>query len=334
MSSPPMNQGDPLMSNDIGMSPTGHGEGPPSDTATPGPRPGVCWFSGRGECRSTVGSVEEITIGARGFEFPALVAGPADGPLIMMLHGLPRNRWEWHHQIPALAGLGFRVVAPDLRGFSAGARPEGVDSYHVDEYVADVLAIADMTAGEQRPFHLMATSIGASMAWVLAARHASRVLSLVCINIPHPGALAAASVGRERTPDDQRERFSYIREARKEGNERAMFEAMLSAQGVAPAESEPYRRALDDDDVLRTVFHYYRALPLWARDRVEPVSVPTTFIWPTGSDNVSPAAIEAMPKWVTGSYALHVVEDVHQPVLQAAPEVMIELLVAHLAQHA
>ena len=165
-------------------------------------------------------------------------------------------------------------------------------------------------------------------------RHAARVLSLVCINIPHPGALAAASVGRERTPDDQRERFSYIREARKEGNERAMFEAMLSAQGVAPAESEPYRRALDDDDVLRTVFHYYRALPLWSRDRVEPVSAPTTFIWPTGSDNVSPAAIEAMPNWVTGPYALHVVEDVHQPVLQAAPEVMNELLVAHLAQHA
>jgi len=322
------------MSNDIGMSPTGHGEGPPSDTATPGPRPGVCWFSGRGECRSTVGSVEEITIGARGFEFPALVAGPADGPLIMMLHGLPRNRWEWHHQIPALAGLGFRVVAPDLRGFSAGARPEGVDFYHVDEYVADVLAIADMTAGEQRPFHLMATSIGASMAWVLAARHASRVLSLVCINIPHPGALAAASVGRERRAGDQRERFSYIREARKEGNERAMFEAMLSAQGVEPDESEPYRRALDDDDVLRTVFHYYRALPLWSSDRVEPVSAPTTFIWPTGSGNVSPAAIEAMPEWVTGPYALHVVEDVHQPVLQAAPEVMIELLVAHLAEHA
>ena len=278
--------------------------------------------------------MEEITIGARGFEFPALVAGPADGPLIMMLHGLPRNRWEWHHQIPALAGLGFRVVAPDLRGFSAGARPEGVDFYHVDEYVADVLAIADMTVGEQRPFHLMATSIGASMAWVLAARHASRVLSLVCINIPHPGALAAASVGRERRAGDQRERFSYIREARKEGNERAMFEAMLSAQGVEPDESEPYRRALDDDDVLRTVFHYYRALPLWSSDRVEPVSAPTTFIWPTGSGNVSPAAIEAMPEWVTGPYSLHVVEDVHQPVLQAAPEVMIELLVAHLAEHA
>ena len=92
--------------------------------------------------------MEEITIAVRGLKFPALAAGPADGPLIMMLHGLPRNRWEWHHQIPVLAGLGYRVVAPHLRGFSAGARPEGVDSYHVDEYVADALAIADLGAAE------------------------------------------------------------------------------------------------------------------------------------------------------------------------------------------
>ena len=278
--------------------------------------------------------MDESTIQARGLEFPALVGGPDDGALIVMLHGLPRNRWEWHHQVPVLAAMGFRVVAPDLRGFSAGARPEGIESYHVDEYVADTLAIADAVAGEGRPFHLMGTSIGASMAWVLAAQYPERVSSLVCINIPHPGALAAASAGRERGPDDQRERFSYIREARKEGNERAMFEAMLSAQGVEPAESEPYRRALDDDDVLRTVFHYYRALPLWSREPVPPVSMPTTFIWPTGSDNVAPAAIDALPDWVIGPYTLHVVADVHQPVLQAAPDVMNDFLVAHLEQHA
>ena len=275
--------------------------------------------------------MQEITIEARGLQFPALVDGPKDGPLVVMLHGLPRNRWEWHHQIPSVAALGHHVVAPDLRGFSHGARPEGVEAYHVDEYVADTLAIADEVAGRDAPFHLMATSIGASMAWVLAARFPERVRSLVCINIPHPGALATASAGTEGARGDQRDRFSYIRQARQEGNERAMFESMLATQGVDPAESEPYRRALDDDDVLRTVFNYYRALPLWSRDPLPPVPMATTFIWPTGSANVSPMAIDAMPEWVTGPYALHIVEDVHQPVLQAAPGVMTELLVEHLS---
>ncbi len=63
--------------------------------------------------------------------FQALADGPEDGPLLLLLHGLPRNRWEWHHQIPAMAEKGFRAVAPDLRGFCPGARPEGVEMYRV-----------------------------------------------------------------------------------------------------------------------------------------------------------------------------------------------------------
>jgi len=104
--------------------------------------------------------------------FRALCDGPEDGRLLLLLHGLPRNRWEWHHQIPPMAELGFRVVAPDLRGFCPGARPESVETYHVKEYAQDVLEIADSLGHTGRPFHLMGTSIGATMAWWLAANSA------------------------------------------------------------------------------------------------------------------------------------------------------------------
>ena len=57
--------------------------------------------------------MKEIEIEARCMSFQALADGPEDGPLLLLLHGLPRNRWEWHHQIPAMAEMGFRVVAPD-----------------------------------------------------------------------------------------------------------------------------------------------------------------------------------------------------------------------------
>ena len=135
-------------------------------------------------------AVSELQINARSMTFDALCAGAEGDPLLILLHGLPRNRWEWHHQIAPMAELGFRVVAPDLRGFCAGARPQGVEAYHVDEYAQDVLAIADAVGSAGKPFHLMGTSIGASMAWWLAGRYAERVATLVCINIPHPGALA------------------------------------------------------------------------------------------------------------------------------------------------
>jgi pimeloyl-ACP methyl ester carboxylesterase len=279
-------------------------------------------------------AVSEIQIYARGMIFDALADGPDDGPLLILLHGLPRNRWEWHHQIPPLADLGFRVVAPDLRGFCAGARPDGVEAYHVDEYAQDVLAIADALGRAGQPFHLMGTSIGASMAWWLAGRYSDRVATLVCINIPHPGALAEGRAAATPADDGQSKKFSYIREAAKEGNERMMFEGMLATQGVPPEESEPYRTALDDDEALVAVFNYYRAIPLWGAEPLAAAPMPTLFIWPTGSQNVASASIEANANWVTGPYRLEIVEDVHQPALQAAPERMTPLLLEHLTEHA
>jgi pimeloyl-ACP methyl ester carboxylesterase len=238
--------------------------------------------------------LKEVEIEARGMTFQALADGPVDGPLLLLLHGLPRNRWEWHHQIPAMAEMGFRAVAPDLRGFCPGARPEGVEAYHVKEYAQDVLEIADALGHAGRPFRSKT----------------------------------------ETSAEGQQEKFSYIRESAREGNERNMFEAMLAAQGVSPEESEPYRKALDSDEALRAVYNYYRAIPLWMRERLDPVPMPTLFIWPTGSTNVAAASIEANANWVKGPYRLEIVEDVHQPVLQAAPERMTRLLLEHLSEHA
>jgi pimeloyl-ACP methyl ester carboxylesterase len=59
--------------------------------------------------------MHEIEVDARGMTFTGLADGPDDGPLVMLLHGLPRNSWEWHHQIPKNAARGYRVVAYDLR---------------------------------------------------------------------------------------------------------------------------------------------------------------------------------------------------------------------------
>jgi pimeloyl-ACP methyl ester carboxylesterase len=59
-------------------------------------------------------TLKTIEIEARGLTFTGLADGPGEGPLLILLHGLPRNSWEWHHQIPAMAGMGFHTVAPDL----------------------------------------------------------------------------------------------------------------------------------------------------------------------------------------------------------------------------
>lgn len=278
--------------------------------------------------------MKTIEIEARGFTFEALADGPEDGPLLILLHGLPRNSWEWHHQIPPMAAMGFRTVAPDLRGFCAGARPQGVEAYHIKEYAADILAIADALGGEGAPFHLMGTSIGATMAWRIAAENPERVPTLVCMNIPHQGAFFEASQKSDANAKEQREKFSYFKASSKDGNERAMFHRMLDKQGMPVEETEPYRTALDSDEALEAVYNYYRAIPLWQRDRLAKCPMPTLFIWPPGSGNVSRAAAEACGNQVTGPYRFEVLEGVHQPILQAAPEKLTAMLLAHLAEHA
>jgi pimeloyl-ACP methyl ester carboxylesterase len=74
--------------------------------------------------------------------FTATAAGPAGGPLVLLLHGYPQTRHTWRHQVPALGAAGYRAVAPDQRGYSPGVRPDpakGLDAYAIDRLVQDVL---------------------------------------------------------------------------------------------------------------------------------------------------------------------------------------------------
>ncbi|MHA2008504.1 MAG: alpha/beta fold hydrolase [Promethearchaeota archaeon] len=277
-------------------------------------------------------NMNRIQIKARGFTFDAWSDGPEEGPLLLLLHGLPRTSWEWHHQIPKLAEAGFQTVAPDLRGYCPGARPKGVKAYVVDEFAQDILAIADQLGWSDRPFHLMATSIGSVIAWWLAGNYPQRVATLACINIPHQMALL--EVMKTRAADKQRKGFSYFSNFRKEGMELQNFESALKRIGLPSEETDPYREALNSEEALRAVFHWYRAIPLWASQPLEPVVMPTLFIWPPKAGNVSREAAEVNAHYVKGPYRFEVLENALNFALQMEPERITQLLLEHLAEHA
>src|SRR4051812_22110229 len=94
---------------------------------------------------------ETLEIPVGDMTFTARAAGPDTGRLVLLLHGFPESSWSWRSQLTALAGAGYRVVAPDQRGYSAGARPEGKEHYAIPHLVADVVAMADWIGGHQ--FH-------------------------------------------------------------------------------------------------------------------------------------------------------------------------------------
>src|SRR4030088_275373 len=91
-----------------------------------------------------------------GLTFTADVAGPAEGPLVLLLHGFPESRHSWRAALPALAHPGYRSGAPRQRGSSAGARPDPAElsSYALAKLVNDAIEIVAAAGHEGRRFHL------------------------------------------------------------------------------------------------------------------------------------------------------------------------------------
>ena len=118
------------------------------------------------------------------------VAVGGSGTPVVLLHGFPQTAACWIRVAQALAAVGYRVLAPDQRGYSPGARPAAVRTYRMPELVADVLALAE-AAGAAR-FHLVGHDWGGAVAWALAGRHPERVATLTSVSTPHPRGLAAA----------------------------------------------------------------------------------------------------------------------------------------------
>src|SRR5207302_10622286 len=117
----------------------------------------------------------------------AVAAGPRDGPVIMLLHGFPGIWYGWRKQIEPLATAGFRVIAPDQRGYNLSSKPRGVASYALKELVSDVIAIADQLG--QESLFLAGHDWGAAVAWCTALLHPERIAKLVIVNVTHPSVL-------------------------------------------------------------------------------------------------------------------------------------------------
>lgn len=264
------------------------------------------------------------------------VAGPEDGPLVVLLHGFPQTRHTWHDQLPALAEAGFRAVAPDQRGYSTGLRPAAIEEYHVDDLVADVLAIIDLYGSRA---HVVGHDWGGQVAWLTAARHPERLLSLTVLSRPHPAAFAAAFT----SDPGQAERSKHHR--RFDDPETAdllladdahRLRRLLGASGVPPADVDQYLTVLGDRDALDAALNWYRAATgagLRAADTPS-VDVATLYLWGTEDQSVGRIAAEATAAHVTGPYELVEIEGAgHFLTDDGASDIVTAALLQHLQAH-
>ena len=128
--------------------------------------------------------ISHATVATNGISLHVAQAGPPDGPLLLLLHGFPEYWGAWGKTIPALAQAGFRVWAPDQRGYNLSDKPQGAAAYTLDHLSGDILGLMDAAGAAQAA--IVGHDWGASVAWWTANRSPERVSQLVAINAPHP----------------------------------------------------------------------------------------------------------------------------------------------------
>jgi pimeloyl-ACP methyl ester carboxylesterase len=133
-------------------------------------------------------AIRTRTVRANGLDFVIDEAGDGDA-VALLLHGFPESRRSWRAQLPLLAGLGWRAVAPDMRGYGGSSRPRAREAYRMEHLIADAAGLFDALGARRRL--LIAHDWGGIIAWAFAAEKARALDGLVILNAPHPSAYAA-----------------------------------------------------------------------------------------------------------------------------------------------
>jgi pimeloyl-ACP methyl ester carboxylesterase len=268
----------------------------------------------------TFDQLESVPVGDLTFDVRML--GPADGAPVMLLHGFPETSLSWSAVAPALAGAGFRVVAPDQRGYSPDARPKDVADYAIEHLVDDVLGLAD--ALDLGAFHLVGHDWGAAVGWAVAAHHGDRLRTLTAASVPHLAAYNMALRGDA----DQQERSSYIGLLRQEGKaEEVLAEddgrrlRAMYAGKIPPAHVDAYVDLLLQPEALTAALAWYRAMTAALAD-LPSVSVPTTYVWSDGDGAIGRASAEGCEEHVTGPFTFVELPGVSHWIPEEAPAVL------------
>lgn len=278
--------------------------------------------------------IEHRIVLANGMALHVAQAGPADGPLVILLHGFPEFWFGWRELIEPLASAGFRVIAPDQRGYNLSAKPRGAPAYRLDPLADDIFALAEAVG--RKSFSLVGHDWGASVAWWMATRRPAPIERMAILNAPHPAVWL-----KSMTEDPaQRKKSQYVQMLRtpwlpelmvRAGGYRGLADAFKSStrpEAFGAEAMAAYQAAWRQPGALTAMLNWYRAL--FAQDLTVPptgsILTPTLVIWGDRDDFAEPGLAEASAALCANARVLHLPEATHWVAHDKPDEVRAALL--------
>jgi pimeloyl-ACP methyl ester carboxylesterase len=247
---------------------------------------------------------------------PGAVDHPTgDAPLVVLLHGFPEFWYSWRHQLDPLAAAGYRVVAPDLRGYNRSSQPEGVDSYRPAELVADVRGLVEHLGYARAD--VVGHDWGGAIAWETAIRDPDLLGRLVVMNAPHPTAYRRTLL---RSPEQLARSWyvlafqvPWLPERLLAADDYRAIDRML--EGASPgaftdADRRRYRKAMARSGSPSGPLNYYRAIAREAArrqlrslvpgtgSRDATVRAPTLVVWGERDVALTTDLLDGLSEWV------------------------------------
>jgi pimeloyl-ACP methyl ester carboxylesterase len=248
---------------------------------------------------------------------PAAVDHPTgDAPLVVLLHGFPEFWYAWRHQLDALADAGYKVVAPDLRGYNRSAQPTGVANYTPETLVGDVRGLVEHLGYAQAD--IVGHDWGGAIAWETAIRDPDLVRRLGILNAPNPEAYRDLL---KRSPEQLLKSWyvflfqvPWVPERLLMADDYRVVEEMLTETAAPGAFSEQevqrYKDAMARSGDMSGPVNYYRAIAReTVRDEIlsllpDPVErdgtvdVPTLVVWGEQDQALSVKLLDGLDEWV------------------------------------
>jgi pimeloyl-ACP methyl ester carboxylesterase len=268
--------------------------------------------------------------------FDVIDEGPAEGPVVVLLHGFPQFNNSWSKVIPRLTAQGYRCLAPNQRGYSRGARPTRRRDYRIPDLVDDVAALID--ASDATRVHLVGHDWGAVVAWGLAATYPDRLATVSPVSVPHPTAFLRALVSSRQALDSYYmyafqlpwlpERFLLGGSGKADRLAKA-----LRSGGQSATAADRDARAMAEPGVLTAALNWYRAIPLSDIRSTGKITVPTLYVWSDRDVALAEKAARNTGRYVSGEYRFETLRGVSHWIPDQEPDVLADLLLDWFAAH-